>query len=125
MKRIVVFLILITLFSCKNEEKESNQNDTKNDVYVPTLEKGEVLFQKNNCAACHKPDQKIIGPSLQEIAKIYKEQKGNMVAFLKEDAEPIVDETMYETMRINLQITKTMTDEELQSLEMYILSHAK
>ena len=62
---------------------------------------------------------------MQEIAKIYKEKNGNMVAFLKEEAEPIVDPKMYESMKINLQITKTMTDEELQSLEMYFLSHSK
>jgi cytochrome c len=124
MRIIVLFFILIGFLSCKNEEKKSD-NTTQNLAAVATLEKGEALFQENNCASCHQPDQKIVGPSMQEIAKIYKEENGNMVAFLKEEAEPIVDPKMYESMKINLQITKTMTDKELQSLELYLLSHSK
>lgn len=121
MKKLIVIALFATLFSCQKEEKK--QADVA--AEVATVERGEALFIENNCTACHQPDQKVVGPSLQETAKIYKEQKGNMVAFLKEEAPPIVDESMYESMKINLQLTKMMTDEELQSLEMYILSHSK
>ena len=123
MKINILLLILFVFVSCKNEpNKPSEENQV---AEVPTLDKGLVLFQENNCAACHQPDKKVIGPSLQEIATIYKKQNGNLVAFLKEEAEPIVDPAMYESMKINLQVTKMMTDEELQSLELYLLSHSK
>jgi cytochrome c len=118
-----IYLLLLTFFTISCDKKETSKTDEANSV--ATLEKGEALFTENNCIACHKIDQKIIGPSLQETAKIYKAKNGNMIAFLKEEAEPIVNQELYETMKINLQITKTMTDEELQSLEMYILSHSK
>jgi cytochrome c len=62
---------------------------------------------------------------LKEIANLYKKENGSIVSFLKEEADPIVDPNMYESMKINLQITKMMTDEELQSLELYLLSHSK
>jgi len=122
MKHIIYSLIL-SFFIISCDKKETSK--TEETLTAPTPEKGEALFTANNCIACHKVDQKIIGPSLQETAKIYKEKNGDMIAFLKEEAEPIVNPALYETMKINLQITKTMSDEELQSLEMYILSHAK
>lgn len=122
MKNIIYLLLLtLSIISCGTKEPTTKEEA----LSAPTLEKGEALFTENNCIACHKIDQKIIGPSLQETAKIYKEKNGNMIAFLKEEAEPIVSQELYETMKINLQITKTMSDEELQSLEMYILSHSK
>jgi len=120
--KIKLLLLVFAFVSCKNESKPQDENQVPS---VSTIERGEQLFTENNCAACHKIDQKVIGPSLQEIAKIYKEQNGNMVAFLKEEAPPIVDETMYETMKINLQITKTMTEIELKSLEEYIYSQGQ
>lgn len=117
-----LLLVAIFTFSCSiKEAKKSNDNASE----VATIEKGQALFESNNCIACHKVDQKVVGPSLQETAKIYKEKNGDLVAFLKEEAEPLVDETLYETMKINLQITKTMSDTDLESLEMYILSHSK
>lgn len=122
MKNIIYLLLLsLSIISCGTKEATTKEEA----LSAPTLEKGEALFTENNCIACHQIDQKIIGPSLQETAKIYKEKNGNMIAFLKEEAEPIVNQELYETMKINLQITKTMSDEELQSLEMYILSHSK
>ncbi len=122
MKNTIYFLLL-TFFTISCNKKETSK--TEEALSVATIEKGEVLFTDNNCITCHKVDQKIIGPSLQETAKIYKEKNGDMIAFLKEEAEPIVSKELYETMKINLQITKTMSDDELQSLELYILSHAK
>lgn len=121
MKYYFIILVIFTA-SCK---KETNTTFDTTQPAEETILSGETIFTQNNCAACHKTDQKIVGPSLQEIAKIYKEQNGDMVAFLKEEAEPIVDPTMYESMKINLQITKTMSDEELKSLENYILGFAK
>jgi cytochrome c len=123
MKINILFLLFFVFVSCK---KESNKSIDENQAaQVPTKEKGLVLFQENNCASCHQPNQKVIGPSLQEIATLYKKEKTSIVSFLKQEADPIVDPNMYETMKINLQVTKMMTDKELQSLELYLLSHSK
>lgn len=123
MKYYFFILLFIFFSSCKNEP--SKPQDENQVASVPTVEKGLILFQENNCAACHQPDQKVIGPSLQEIANLYKKENGSIVSFLKEEADPIVDPKMYESMKINLQITKNMSDEELESLELYFLSHSK
>jgi cytochrome c len=120
MKKIIFLVFSITLFSCK---KEAEENFGK-----PTAKKisGQELFEgAGNCIACHKPDQKIIGPSLQEIGKIYKEKNGSIVAFLKEESEPLVDPSQYEVMKTNFAITKGMSDEELKALEDYIYTFSK
>lgn len=122
MKKIVIISLVSLLFSCNNKENKTTEPEV---IEIPTLDKGQVLFQENNCAACHQPEQKVIGPSLQEIATIYKKQNADMVTFLKEESEPIVDPSMYESMKINLQVTKNMSEIELQSLELYILSYSK
>ena len=83
----------------------------------------EIFDGKGNCFSCHKPDQKVIGPSIKEIAKIYKEKNGDMVTFLKGKGEPIVDPSQYEVMKTNFYITKHFTDEELKALEDYMYSH--
>lgn len=121
MKQVILIFAFVILFSCKKEEKQEESVTSE----VATIEKGQALFEEFSCAACHQPEQKIIGPGLKEIAEIYKKQNGDMVSFLKEEAPPIVDEKLYETMKINLQITKTKSDAELKSLEMFILSHSK
>ena len=67
-------------------------------------------------------DKKVIGPSIKDIAKIYKEQNGDMVSFLRKKAEPIVDPSQYSLMETNFAVLKTMSDEELKSLEAYMMS---
>jgi cytochrome c len=64
----------------------------------------------------------MIGPSVQDIASIYKAKNGNIIAFLVEDAAPIVDPSQYEVMKTNFVITKAMSEEELKGLEAYIYS---
>jgi cytochrome c len=124
MKKIVLFFFLLFLISCKKESEESF-GKTGSDSSKEKISGKELFENKGNCVACHKPDQKIIGPSLEEIAKIYKEQNGNIVDFLKNDAKPIVDPSQYEVMKTNFSITKAMSDEELKALEEYIYTFSK
>jgi cytochrome c len=123
MKRILFLLIVIFILSCKNSSQEDFEKST---IDKSKIISGEDLFSgKGTCTACHLPDQKVIGPSITEIAKIYKEQNASIVSFLKEETEPIVDPKMYETMKANFAITKQMSDDELKALEDYILTFAK
>jgi len=124
MKKIILLLLVITFASCK-KEAEPTENQPQHDETAVAVSGQELFEGKGTCTACHLPDQKVIGPSIAEIAKIYKENKGSIVAFLKEEAEPIVDPSQYETMKTNFAITKKMSDEELKALEQYILSFSK
>lgn len=124
MKKIILLLLVITFASCK-KEAEPTENQPQHDETAVAVSGQELFEGKGTCTACHLPDQKVIGPSIAEIAKTYKENNGSIVAFLKEEAEPIVDPSQYKTMKTNFAITKKMSDEELKALEEYILSFSK
>ena len=135
LKSLAVFALAITLTNC-GEKKETDAmgnpvettTETTNAaqpeaIVDPLLAKGQELFEgKGTCTACHKPDTKVIGPSIKEIAKIYKEKEASIAAFINEEGEPIVDPTQYETMKTNFAITKAMTAEERKALEVYMMS---
>lgn len=128
MKKQVFFFFLLVCFagslslvSCKKEAKQTFKDSKQNSIAF-----GKTLFEgEGNCIACHQPGQKIIGPSLQEIAKKYKEQDASIVSFLKTDSEPIIDPAKYDIMKTNFAITEEMTEDQLQALEDYILSFSK
>jgi cytochrome c len=121
MKKLSLIITLFCLFSCKSKEDKFETS-----VKKTTKISGQELFEgKGNCIACHKPDQKIIGPSLQEIAKTYKAKKGSIVSFLQEESEPIIDPSQYDIMKSNFAITKSMSEEELKALEDYFYSFSK
>lgn len=122
MKEIGLIFLLVFTISCKRESEKSLGKETSK---TPIALGKELFESKGNCVACHLKDQKVIGPSIQEIAKIYKAQNADIIAFLKEDAKPIVDPSQYEVMKTNFAITKTMSDEELRAIEAYIYSHLK
>ena len=129
MKNLALIAVAILVFSCKKESQESFGNETTTVTEEKELtpeELGKVIFEdKGNCVSCHQVDQKIIGPSIKEIAKIYQEKNGNMVAFLKGESDAIVDPSQFAVMQANLTLTKTFSDKELQGLEAYMYSNLK
>ena len=126
MRKVLFLFAVLTFISCKKESEESfGKSETTTEVQKPE-ELGKVIFEgKGACVACHKPDVKLVGPSLQDIAKIYKDKNGDMVTFLKGEGEPIVDPTQYAVMKVNFAITSTFSEEELKALEAYVYSHLK
>ncbi len=122
MKNFLIAFSFFTLLSCQNkEEKKATSIDE-----TATKISGQELFEgEGNCIACHKTDQKIIGPSLEEIAKIYKEKNASIVLFLQEKSDPIIDPSQYDVMKTNFAITKSMSEEELKAIEEYIYSFSK
>lgn len=134
MKKLVFVLSVLTFISCKKESEESfGKPETITETTTETATKaqkpeelGAAIFAgKGACVACHKPDVKLVGPSLQDIAKIYKDKNGDMVKFLKGETEAIVDPAQYSLMKPNLELTKTFSDEELKALEAYVFSNLK
>ena len=126
MKKVALLACLIFFFSCKKESEETFGQPNPTEVSQTPEQLGKSIFEgKGNCVACHKINEKLVGPSLQDIAKIYKAQNGDIVSFLKDDAKPLVDPTQYEVMKTNFALTKAMSDEELKGLEAYIYSQVK
>ena len=133
MKQTILLLLTLSLFSCKKDEekKDALYPESGSETVAegeaadltPSQKLGKELFDgKGNCFSCHKPDQKVVGPSIEEIAKIYKEKNADMIAFLKGEGEPIVDPSQFAVMKTNLYITKNFTDEELKGIEDYMYS---
>ena len=145
MKHLLLLVITLTFLSCKKDNgyntNQSSSGDSDSDskfIYTtttvsegddpstklsPEAEAGREIFDgRGNCFSCHRPDQKVVGPSIQEIAKIYKAKNGDIVKFLKGNGEPIVDPSQYEVMKTNFYLTKTFTDKELKGIEEYIYS---
>ena len=126
MKKVALLVCLIFVISCKKESEATFGQPNPDEVSQTPEQLGKSIFEgKGNCVACHRIDEKLVGPSVQEMAKIYKTQNGDMVSFLKVEAKPIVDPSQYEVMKTNLALTKEMSDEELKSLEAYIYSTIK
>ena len=130
-KSFVVFTLAISLTNCSDKKETDaygNPVEEKTEVVTettvdPLLAKGQELFEgKGTCTACHKPDTKVIGPAIKDIAKIYKEKGASIASFINEESEAIVDPTQYETMKANFVITKAMTAEERKALEVYMMS---
>ena len=82
----------------------------------------EAVEQGDQSAVIIRHLAKVIGPSLTEISKIYKEQNASIVSFLKQEGKPIVDPSQYDVMKANFAITKAMSDDDLKALEAYVLS---
>lgn len=126
MKKLAVLTLAVLAISCKKEGQESFGKPTEPtetvEVKSPEVLGKEIFEGKGNCVACHQIDQKVVGPSIKEIAKIYKDKNGNMVSFLKGETEAIVDPSQFAVMQANLEITKTFSEEELKAIEAYIYS---
>lgn len=133
MKKSILVLGLTALFliSCGEKKKEEVKKEVETvkeevkEVVADNFELGKKLFAEKTCVACHQADMKVIGPSIKDINKIYAEQNGNIVKFLKGEAEAIVDTDPGQVaiMKANLDgFVKNMSDEELEAIASYMES---
>lgn len=125
-KFLLIVLFVLNLISCGKktetdamgnpiEQKETSVNQT------PKALGKEIFEGKGMCATCHKADVKTVGPSIKDIAKIYKENGASIADFINEKGEPLVDPSQYEIMKANFVITKAMSAEERKALEIYMM----
>ena len=133
MKKVLFLTAVLAFASCKKESNE-NPDPTATEAYsegesaeakTPEALGKDIFEGRGNCVSCHQVDQKIIGPSIQEIGKTYKDKKGNIVTFLKGNADPIVDPSQFSVMKTNFPVTQAMSDEELKAIVAYIYSNTK
>ncbi len=126
-KLLLTLSIGISIISC-GEKKETDAmgnpiNEAATSVNQTPKELGKELFEgKGMCATCHKADIKTVGPSIKDIAKIYKEKGASIAEFINDKGEPLVDPSQYEIMKANFVITKAMSAEERKALEIYMMS---
>jgi cytochrome c len=126
MKTKILILAALCLFSCGKKEKPANETITYENEAPSPADRGRELFEGDaNCISCHKPDNNVLAPSLPEIAAAYKKKNGDMAAFLKGKADPIVDPTRYAIMKTNFSVTENMSETDLEALETYIRSFSK
>ena len=144
----LVLSVIFSLSSCKGGEKKADkpaeQPKTEEQAPVEQAKKEEPAaeetatvqlsdqakkgfelmesFQAEKCSVCHEPQNKKIGPSWSEIAKTYNEKKGNIVKFLKGNAESIVDPAQFSVMKPNIEATKKLSGDQLASIAAYIRS---
>lgn len=139
MKKSVLVLAAIGLFlvSCGDKKKEEVKKEVevvkeevKEKVKAMGSEEyiamGKKLFTDKTCTTCHQPDTKVIGPSIKDINKVYSEQNGNIVKFLKGESPAIVDTDpgQMAIMQANIDgFVKDLTSEELAALAAYMRSY--
>lgn len=123
------FIVFLIVCGC-NVEKKSNKVIDKAVPERAALSRdsqiflGNRLFSEKTCITCHDVHQKKIGPSVKEIMAIYKEKNGDIVAFLKGKANPIVDTTASQVVIMQANIDgflKDISDEELKTIATYML----
>ena len=126
-KLLLTLSIGISIISCGEKKEtdamENSINQAETSVNQTPKELGKELFEgKGMCATCHKADIKTVGPSIKDIAKIYKEKGASIAEFINDKGEPLVDPSQYEIMKANFVITKTMSADERKALEIYMMS---
>ena len=127
-KLLLMLSISISIISC-GEKKETDamgysiEATEASNSGLSSEELGKELFEgKGMCATCHQADIKTVGPSINDIAKIYKEKGASIAEFINDKGEPLVDPSQYEIMKANFVITKAMSAEERKALEIYMMS---
>ena len=79
-------IILIFIISCNNNSAGDKTKNTESSVAVANTN-GENLF-KANCASCHKPNERYVGPALQGVVSRW-ESKELLYAFVRNSQEVI------------------------------------
>lgn len=126
MKKTLLILSISTLFlvACGGGTNE-NQTSTETTTPVATkkgkMQPGELLIVKSDCVGCHKIDEKIIGPSYQEIAEKYTATDEN-IALL---ATKIIQGGKGVWGPIPMTPHTKITEDEAKTMVKYILSLKK
>ena len=83
--RCLIFLCFVLFAACNTSSKEKKEELKKTiDVGIAN---GETLF-KANCASCHKPKERYVGPALQGVVSRW-ESKELLYAFVRNSQEVI------------------------------------
>ena len=133
---IVMTVVAFAFTSCKGEKKVEKvvepvvvetpvvetpavEVSAEEQAFLAVVEK---IDPANKCTVCHHATNPGVGPSYSEVAKVYKEKGGNLIKFMKGEAEAIVLPERFSEMQANLEVTKKLSGDELAALAGYIRS---
>lgn len=88
--KCLVLLSLVLIVACNNPSEERKEEFKKSTIDTG-LANGETLF-KANCASCHKPNERYVGPALQGVVSRW-ESKELLYAFVRNSQEVIARNT--------------------------------
>ncbi len=120
----MAFLFGMTLLSSCSSREEKTETSTTSETEVVAAKDGAEFYKKSGCTVCHQVDTKLVGPAIVDIAAAYPDAAA-LTKFLKGESASIVTPEQYPVMAPQVEITKKMTDEDLQVIVNYILSHKK
>jgi len=83
---------------------------------------GAELFASNGCVACHQTEVKTVGPAITALKEAYSGNADGLTAFLKGEADAIVDVAMAAVMAPQIETTKAMSDDERATIVTYLLN---
>lgn len=99
--------------------EEARRNPVKEEEVLTDLSgypaKGAAIF-KQNCAACHSKDVKVVGPPIIEMASIYKSNESGLKNWIKTPGKKRADSPQMPAFKDKL------SEEELAELSKYILT---
>ena len=129
MRLFLFFIGFLVLISCKTDKKMLNADEEaapkRSELSIESqLMLGNRLFSEKTCTTCHAVSTKKKGPSVKAIMNVYREQNGDIVAFLKGEAKPIVDtiSAQVDIMQENIDgFLKNVSDEDLKIIANYML----
>ena len=128
MRKIVfsLLVITITMSSCGKKESSNLETTTENTTVIATepiesksSSPGLELIEASDCVSCHKTDQKLIGPSYQEIADKYSEGDLELLA------NKIIDGGSGVWGQVPMQAHPNVNREDAKKMVEYILSLKK
>jgi cytochrome c len=129
MSRITLLILILITLSC-NTDKKSKKTIEHVVPKRAELSKdsqiflGNRLFSEKTCITCHDINTEKIGPSVKKIMRVYAEQHGDIVSFLKGQTKPIVDTTASQVaiMQANIDgFLQNISDEELKTIATYMM----
>ncbi len=129
MRLFLFFIGFLVVISCKTDKKLINAEEEtapkRSELSIESqLMLGNRLFSEKTCTTCHAVSTKKKGPSVKAIMNVYREQNGDIVAFLKGEAKPIVDtiSAQVDIMQENIDgFLKNVSDEDLKIIANYML----
>jgi len=121
MKKTVYFSLAILLIVLASSFKLPGINQDNASFLNSVDIDGKAIFNANGCVACHNLTVKTVGPSVAEIAKVYKNKKEDLMKFLIGEKEAIIDPALYPIMKPQLSTIKNMNNAKKNALIDYML----
>tara|TARA_B100000809_G_C15140550_1_gene533020 strand:+ start:10433 stop:10843 length:411 start_codon:yes stop_codon:yes gene_type:complete len=124
------FVFTVTIISCGSDSAKGSESHTTESVkeVAGAVEEAAVsidgaeLFTSSGCVACHQTEVKTVGPAITGIKEAYSGNADGLTAFLKGEADAIVDVAMAAVMAPQIETTKAMTIDERAAIIEYLLN---